>query len=64
MSPAYTGKGYTKAAVNALIEGYMGPIMRLTHVGAVSGQMSRAADDPGSECGSCCVTSYTQGMRL
>ncbi|ORY25453.1 hypothetical protein BCR39DRAFT_287489 [Naematelia encephala] len=34
MSPRYTGKGYTKAAVKALIESYMAPIMRLTHVGA------------------------------
>ena len=35
MGPRFRGKGLTKAAVKALIEAYMEPVMRLREVGAV-----------------------------
>ena len=69
MYPDYTGKGYMKAAVNALIEGYMEPVMRLTRVGAVSRTGRLDMDQnltlgPGSKCRSCRVTSYSKELPI
>jgi hypothetical protein len=68
MLPRYTGKGYMKSSVKALIDGYVIPIMGLTRLGAVRvvTPHALAADDvTGSPTRSLRLVSYPQiyGIR-